>query len=139
MPDFPSLIARVLYSPLIGLFLLAGAAYMVVEQQQFVSSASVAEGEIIELVRTTNRNNERVDLPRVSYVDAAGQEQIFLHTSSGFWYHKGQTVRVYYSQDGTDERVGDLASMWGIPVLISLMGVVFTGFGFMLSRARRKE
>ena len=132
-----SIVAKILQSPLIGLFVIAGAVWLVVERTQFLSSALTAEGEVIELIETTDRDMERVLLPKVSYRDADGQEHTFVSSDDGFFlgYHAGQRVEVFYSADGADERINSFASLWAVPMIIGFMGVLLTGFGFFLMRS----
>ena len=138
MADTPVLI-RLLYSPILGLLMLAGAAYLIVEQNQFRASAAAVEGEVIELIKTSTQDHDDVLLPKVRYVDNDGQEKIFIADNEGFiiGYHAGQTVSVLYSEDGSDARLDDFTSVWAIPAITGSMGLLFTGFGIMLMRSRR--
>ena len=117
-----------------GLIALLGAGYLVVEDQQFRSGALPAEGTVVELTRSTNRDGDRVLLPNVRYTNKAGKQKTFLvgEDRSIFGYAKGQKVAVLYSKDGSDERLDSLTSRWGIPGIIGFMGLLLTGVGALM-------
>ena len=92
MADTPVLI-RLLYSPILGLLMLAGAAYLIVEQNQFRASAAAVEGEVIELIKTSTQDHDDVLLPKVRYVDKDGQEKTFIADNEGFITGAGEGRR----------------------------------------------
>ena len=104
------------------------------EGESFRSSALAAEGTVVELVRSTNRDGDRILLPNVRYTNQAGEQKTFLveEDRTLFGYAKGQTVSVIYSPDGTDARLDSVTSRWGVPGVIGLMGLIFTGVGVFM-------
>jgi len=128
-----------LYFIVPGLIALAGSGYLLWEGQQFRASALSAEGTVIELIRSTDRDGDTVLLPNVRYTNEAGKERTFVlrDNRSIFGYATGQEVPVLYNEAGTDERLDSLTSRWGIPGIIGLMGLIFTTVGVKMgSRAK---
>ena len=123
-----------LYFIVPGLIALLGAGYLVVEDQQFRSSGRAAEGTVVELTQSTDRDGDSVLLPKVRYTNKAGKKKTFvvMEDHSLFGYAKGQKVAVLYSKDGSDERLDSLTTRWGIPGIIGFMGLLMTGVGLWM-------
>jgi hypothetical protein len=118
-----------------GLFCLLGAGYLLFEDYQFRSTARTAEGTVVELIRTT-RDGNRIWLPKVRFTTKAGRDKTFTDEAnrSFFGHYEGQTVTVLYQRGGNDPRLDTLTGRFGIPSLISMMGLILTIVGIRVQQ-----
>lgn len=135
----------------VGLGLLAASWFFYSSTSTFLKEAARAEGTVVELNRTVSKNNRTDPLERntsisykpvVHFVTAKG-EKIELYSIMGSnppMYHKGQKVEVFYlPAEPHNARIHDFFSLWGVALLLGLVGGVFflTGGGMMLVSSLR--
>jgi hypothetical protein len=115
----------------VGLGLLAGAAYWVVSTRAFVARAEVATGTVVDLARSTSSDSTTYR-PVVQFRTRAG-EPIEFESSTGSnppSYQKGEQVEVLYLPgEPSRARIRGLFSLWGGPMILGSLGVVFFGVG----------
>ena len=94
----------------------------------FISQASVATGTVLR-----ESFGGRTYRATISFITAAGQDVQFDSSvrTSPPEFQVGQKVRVYYNQDdpGGSARVDSFISLWFLPGLFALLGLVFSAIG----------
>jgi len=130
---------------LVGLALLAGTVWWAVSTRSFVARAAVAQGTVVALAPSSGSKNSTVYHPVVDYVLPGGQ-MVEIRSSSGSnppAYSVGEKVEVLYLPDRPREgRIRGVFSLWGGPLILGGLGLVFSGIGggmklAALSKARR--
>jgi len=121
---------------LIGLGLLTGAFFTYRSTAEFIDTASTAEGEVIDLVRSSSTSSSGSSgstyRPVVTYLDQHGKTVEFISTagSNPPSYRRGERVKVFYSQDNPQAaKIDGFFSLWGMSMIMGLIGSVFTLFG----------
>ena len=130
--------------PLIGLAALIGAWMLYSDARHFITTATVAEGRVIELVRKRSSDSTSY-APRVSFMDVQGRMHTFTSRTSSNppAYDIGETVQVFYQPDSPAQaRIDGFFSLWGATLIIGIVGGVFALIGAVLVlvpwlRARR--
>ncbi len=118
----------------IGLGMLVGAVYNFQSTRTFVAGAELTVGTVVELERRESRdsdgNRSVTYYPVVRYPLPAGGEHQF-RSSTGSnppSYRQGQQVEVLYLPNNPYEaRINGFFSLWGMPLILSGMGLAFAG------------
>jgi hypothetical protein len=122
---------------LIGVGLLAGSFYAYQHTASFIDAALTAEGEVIDLARSTSSGSGSSSggstyAPVVLFTAANGESYEFTSSASSNppSYRPGDRVRVYYlAEDPYDAEVDGLFSLWGSVLILGILGTVFSAFG----------
>ncbi len=115
----------------IGVAALGGGGYWLVHTRTFIASASIAEGEVLELIASRS-DDSYTYRPRVRFTTADGQTIEFVASSGSNppAYDVGERVRVYYdAQTPQRAMVDGFFSLWGGPAIFGGIGLVFTLIG----------
>jgi hypothetical protein len=122
----------------IGIGLLGGAIYLAHDTRQFVATASIANGEVIDLIESRDSDDDPVYRPRVRFQTPDGVVREFTSTvgsnPAGFYVGEGVDV-MYDPRQPSDARIDTLFQLWFAPMLLAVMGTVFTAFGVFALRA----
>ncbi len=111
----------------IGLGLLCGALFLFQNTRSFIESASVAEGRVVELVRSRTSDSTTYR-PVVEFNTANGELIEFTSTSGSNppSYARGETVKVFYrATDPQRARIDGFFSLWGMSTIFGGLGAVF--------------
>ena len=128
----------------VGVGLLLGAAFWYQSVRSFVASASVAEGTVVDLVRSRNSNSYA---PVVHFATEDGQQIEFTSTNASRppSYAQGDHVVVLYLPSEPQEAsIKSFLSLWVGPLVLAVGGGVLflIGGGILIAtrlRARRDE
>jgi hypothetical protein len=143
-PTVNKTISRIAYIFLvIGLAMLAGAAYWASRVDQFARGASHAPGTVIKLEHSRSSSSTSY-YPVVRYRTAAGQEITFRSSfgSNPPSHAVGEAVEVLYNEsDPSDARIKSFFALWGGAAIIGSIGAVFAlvGGGILYWRRRAAE
>ncbi|TXS96022.1 DUF3592 domain-containing protein [Parahaliea maris] len=126
-----------------GLLMLAGATALFLNTRDFIATAAVTEGKVTELVRSRSSDSDTYR-PVVVFTTAAGRSVEFTSSSGSNppSFHRGETVTVLYQPDTPEQaRIGSFFSLWGLPMIVGGMGLVFSlvGWGIIASQVLRKR
>ncbi len=124
----------------VGLGMLAAAAYWASRVEQFARAARVAHGTVIKLERSHSGSSSSY-YPIVKYQTEGGEEITFRSSfgSNPPSHRVGEAVIVLY--DGSDPhaaRIRSFFSLWGGATIVGAIGAVFTLVGGGLLYARRR-
>ena len=132
----------------IGAGLLVAAVGSFQSTQGFIASADVTTGVVVDLERRESRdsdgNRSVTYYPVVQYrLPSGGTRQFRSSTGSNPpSYRQGQEVEVLYQPDNPrDARINGFFSLWGMTMILSVMGVAFTGLpglGLYLTLRQRR-
>ncbi len=122
---------------LIGAGLLAGSFYAYQHTASFIDAALTAEGEVIDLARSTSSGSGSSSggstyAPVVLFTAANGESYEFTSSASSNppSYRPGDRVRVFYLEhDPYDAEVDGFFSLWGGVLILGILGTVFSAFG----------
>jgi hypothetical protein len=129
----------------VGVGMLIGATIFYLNTQNFTKHAMNAPGTVVSLQRSVSRSSKggtsTTYAPVVEYTAADGQTRTFTSSlsSSPPAYQTGQPVKVLYDPAPPYKaEINDFMSMYFLPVLLGIMGTIFTTIGgcvaFMGSR-----
>jgi Protein of unknown function (DUF3592) len=125
-----------------SIFALVGAAMLIVggryftRRRAFVRGSAIASGIIVAL--TENRGGDEISyFPEVRFRTASGREVIFQSEmgSSSEAGRIGDTVAVRYRSDQPHmAEIDSFMSLWGLTLLLGVLGVVFlfVGLGILV-------
>lgn len=118
---------------LIGLVLLGIAVGLALDRREFLARAQTADGIV-------SRLNAGGAHPEIAFTTVAGEK--ISYPQGGFisGYRPGQTVRVRYLPEWPSGSavVDDLGALWGVPVVMGGMGLIF-GIGGVARVVRRSR
>lgn len=126
-----------------GLGMLTGAVLWYQNTRVFVQEASVAQGTVVELVRSTSSDSTTYR-PVVRF-ETAGGERVEFTSNTGSnppGYAKGERVEVLYrSAQPAHARIRGFFSLWGGPLIVGGLGGVFflIGGGMLLATALKNR
>lgn len=124
-------VAKGLLFTLMGMAMLAIAGWTLADRLQFLDRAQPVQGWVDHL-------NAGGSHPQVVFQTPAGQRVSYAQNGLIFGYAPGQPVRVLYLPEAParDPVVDTPAALWGVTVLIGLIGAVFVfaGLGRVLPR-----
>jgi len=120
----------------IGFGLLAGGFFWYQSVAEFIEEATVARGEVIDLVRSSSSSSSGSSSytyrPVVTFKDQNGQLVEFVSSSGSNppSYSRGEQVDVFYRpEDPQNAKIDGFFSLWGGPMVLGLVGGVFALFG----------
>ncbi len=119
-----------------GIGMLIGAGFVYQNTYQFIHSASIAQGQVVELMHSTSDSSEKgVYNPKVRF--QTNEDQVILFTSSSGSnppaYAKGEIIEVLYPPRNPEEaKINDFFPLWGDVLIMGFIGGVFTFIGICL-------
>ena len=131
----------------VGLAMLAGALFWYQSVKSFVAGASVAQGTVVELLRSQSGSDSPTYRPVVRFNAAGGQAVEFTSRagSNPPSYRKGEQVEVFYKPaDPQNAMINGFFSLWGGPSIVGGLGTVFFLIGggiwlFTLLKGQRDD
>ena len=128
----------------VGLGLLIGAVFIYSTTRKFVATAKTAEGTVFDIVLVREispgtpgaKGGGMRDMfyPRVRFVTEDGITKEFQSRvgASPPAYRLGEKVKVLYDPANPyDAQVASFLSLWGLPLLLFVMGAFFIFFGLV--------
>ena len=126
----------------IGALILAGAIYAFVDTKAWLGRSVEAEGSVVEMVRVVDRDtHSSMFAPLVRFKTADGKSIEFQSStqSNPPAYYAGQTVTVLYDPGKPNSAaIAGLFSIWGVALILGIIGTVFTGIGLALALVGRR-
>lgn len=119
-----------------GICLLLGASFAYRSTSTFLAASVTAEGTVVDLI-PSRRDDSITYRPVVQFSTRTGAQIEFISSSGSNppSYSAGQTVEVLYRLDNPqDATLNDFFSLWGVSLILTLLGVPFSlvGIGIML-------
>lgn len=119
---------------LIGLVLLGVALYVTDGTREFVASAAIASGEVIDLIESRDSDGDSIYRPRVQFQTPDGRRREFTATvaANPAGFYAGEAVEVLYDPvRPSTARIDTFFQLWFTPLLLGGMGATFTLFGLL--------
>ncbi len=119
-------IIKYLFS-IIGLGMLLGALYWYQSIQSFTEEALLTEGTVLELVASRS-DDSYVYKPLVRFTTERGESIEFISGtgSNPPGFTVGETVEIFYrAADPQETMINDFFSLWGGPLIVAGMGIIF--------------
>lgn len=116
---------------LVGLGMLAGSVALLQHTRAFIARAARADGVVTELV-ARHSNDSDTWAPVVRFTPGGGEPVEFTSSSSSNppSYHRGENVVVLYDPAQPQRaRIDGFFSLWGAPLILGVLGTVFSGIG----------
>jgi hypothetical protein len=132
----------------IGLAMLVGAAALALSTRKFIATAAHAPGTVVELREVRDKDDGSVTYkPVVTFTPPQGTPVTFESSFSSRppAYSVGENVDVLFAPDDPSKaRINGFGSLWFGPLILSILGAIFTavGGGIILFRRlseRRKQ
>jgi len=112
----------------VGVMLILLAAFVAIQQQQFLSVAIKTQGEVVALLPT--RSGTYQPIVHFETVDRQRVEISSTSSSNPPAYEVGEKVDVYYqSADPHKAEITGFFSLWGIAAILGGIGLTFTIIG----------
>ncbi len=111
----------------VGLALLIGALFWYQNVKTFIAGASVAQGTVVELVRSQSGSDSPTYRPVVRF-NANGRAVEFVSSSGSNppSYSRGEKVEVFYQPSKPQNAmINGFFSLWGGPLIVGGLGAVF--------------
>ena len=125
----------------IGILLLAGATYSYWSTRAWLSRSVEAQGLVIEMVQVRDRDTGSISFaPLVRFQAADGRTIDFQSSvqSNPPAYTTGQPVTVLYDPAAPNSAaVSGLFSIWGVSIILTVVGLGFMVFGLAAAIADR--
>jgi hypothetical protein len=124
----------------IGLLLLALTVLVVWDTTAWLKRTVEAQGTVIEMLRTSDKDGGVLHEPVVRFETAEGRKIRF---EAGFRsnppaYRVGDTVAVVYLPDAPERaQIRGFLSLWMGPMIMAFIGIVFFGIGAAMIAAGR--
>lgn len=116
---------------LIGAGLLIGAMMSYINTSKFIERASETVGTVIDVERSRSSDSTTF-YPVVVFEDANGRE-VEIRSRSGSnppAFSRGETVSVLYESTTPESaRINTFFSLWGLPIILGGLGLVFGAMG----------
>jgi hypothetical protein len=126
---------------LIGTGLLIGTFALGMNTRSFIAAAKHAEGTVTELVEKRDKDDGSITYtPVVAFTADNGATVSFTSSFSSqpAAYAVGEKVEVLYAPDDpNDARIKGFGSLWLGPLIMGVLGLVFSGIGFGILTAGR--
>ncbi len=130
----------------IGILLLFASGFLVSDHYQFISSAKIGKGTVIDLEyeQGSGKNNLGIYYPVITFIAQDGKTYT-IRSSSGSnppEYNKGEKVDIRYNPNNpNDVLLNDFFSQWGPVLLTGVFGLFFGGVGLVIwsAQAKRKK
>ena len=133
-PNLVTLLSTVFLA--VGIAMSALAARHVVRRRAFVRDSEVATGIIVAL--NENRDQDETSyFPSVRFSTAAGREVTFQSATAdgrGIWKIGDQLPVRYRREQPTIAEIDSVAALWGLPLVLALLGgaFLFAGVGALV-------
>ncbi|WP_115717821.1 DUF3592 domain-containing protein [Gallaecimonas mangrovi] len=117
----------------IGLLMLAGTFYSIYSTHTFLKHAVTAPGQVVDLDYSQSSDGSGTYHPEVAFKDQYGQNHIFISNSGSNppSYDRGDSVEVIYLPSKPEQaRINSFLSVWFVPIICSIFGVVFSAIGW---------
>jgi hypothetical protein len=117
---------------LIGLGLLGGAAFLVIDTRSDIARADTAAGTVIDLIGERDSDGDTIYYPRVRYVTRSGNSVEFTGSvgSSPAAFDVGEPVVVLYDPAQPEEgRIDSFFQLWFAALILGVIGLVFAAIG----------
>ena len=122
----------------LGLGLLAGAAYMFSGTQQLISAAGKAAGTVVGFERRSSKGGS-TNYPVIEFTTASGEIRRFTTSGAGT-YAKGETVQVLYdNSDPANARVNVFIELWLGTLVLGAFGLLCLGVGIVTLLYERRR
>ncbi|MBT2773619.1 DUF3592 domain-containing protein [Halomonas sp. ISL-60] len=123
-----------LTSLMVGIALLVGSVFMLLNTRDFLSEAVITQGTVVELVEY--RSSDSITYrPVVQFTNESGQLVNFTSSTSSNppSYTPGQQVDVLYQPgERSSPRINSFFSLWGAETILAGIGIVFLLAGVIL-------
>jgi predicted phage tail protein len=114
---------------ILGIACIAICIFVSFNTYSFLENANTTNGIVVELIKKHSSKSSLY--PKVEFKDLNGNSIVF---TSNFGlgpsintYKKGDVVKVLYQRNSPDSaKVASFFSLWGISLLLSIVGSVFT-------------
>lgn len=116
---------------LAGIAMLAGSVWLSNDTREFVASAEVADGKVVELNYQSSSDGGAY-YPVVRFKPVGGVEIEFESGlgSSPASYDRGESVSVLYDPSDPDNaEINSFMALWFAPIVVGFMGTVFSAIG----------
>jgi hypothetical protein len=116
----------------VGLAMLGGSGYSFFHTRAAIAEAVTTGGIVIELIDSRDSDGDTVYYPRVRYTTREGKTLEFTGSvgSKPAAFDIGEAVTVLYDRERpTDARIDAFFELWLLSIILSGMGIVFTGIG----------
>lgn len=127
---------------IVGLAMLSGAIYLYQSKRAFLDRAVTVQGTVTELLPSRSDNSTTYK-PVVAYTTKDGKQIEFTSSVSSNppSYHEGETVEIFYDPaDPYDAEINGFVSLWLAPLILGILGTVFSLIGFsIIFFAKRKQ
>jgi len=133
----------------IGLAMLAGAFLAFTSTQNFLSTAVSTQGTVIELVRSrssssSNGSSDYTYAPVVKFETKDGSLIEFQSSTSSNppSYAEGETIEVLYQKSSPhDAKIKGFFSLWGLSMILGIIGSVFSliGLGMVFAGIKKSQ
>jgi hypothetical protein len=117
---------------LVGLGLLGGAAFLVIDTRSDIARADTADGTVIDLIGERDSDGDTIYYPRVRYVTRSGNPVEFTGSvgSSPPAFDVGEPVAVLYDPAEPEEaRIDSFFQLWFAALILGGIGLVFASIG----------
>jgi hypothetical protein len=126
---------------LVGLGMLGGAGYLVVDTRRDIAAGVSADGRVIDLIAERGSDGDTMYYPRVRFMTAAGEPVEFTGSvgSSPAAFDVGEAVVVLYDPaDPGGARIDSFFQLWFGPLILGFLGLIFAtvGGGAVIAFAR---
>lgn len=124
----------------LGISLLIIAVWSIISTVIFFAKSKVTQGEITDIITTTQLREGKTINGRFPVVQFYDQNGSLIEYRSSFTVtgkmHIGEIVRVRYQPEKpTKAKIsGSFWQMWGLSVILIVMGLVFAGLGLLFYR-----
>jgi len=114
---------------------------------RFINTAHSTQGTVVNLIQSrssssSSTTNSYVYRPEVIFQTLTGEEITF-QSSTGAnppAYRKGESVSILYEpQNPQNARINDILSLWLGPIILGIVGLIFSVFGTGISIYRYKK
>ncbi|MDB5050471.1 MAG: hypothetical protein JWO30_3542 [Fibrobacteres bacterium] len=126
---------------LVGFGCLVGLMFSIADTRAFLAGSLAAQGEIIDLVRDSDRDNpdgrSTSLFPVIRFPDRSGKAVVFKSsTSASRGAEVGQRVQVRYAAENPRHAVwaDSVGDAWGLSIFLSLFGLIIGGMGALFYR-----
>ena len=128
-----------------GVLMFLGGLYLAYDAVTFTQRAEEAVGEVIHVERHTSRDSDGdisiTYMPTFRYRDEAGatHEGQTSMSSSEWDFGIGEQVDILYDpNDPSSVRIDGFWSLYLVPIILVIFGLVFGGAGYLVRRVFRR-
>ena len=127
---------------IIGILLLTGSGFTAFQSKKLLDEGIVSKGKVVGFdVKTKKEKNKtsKMYYPIVSFQDDEGQSIEFKSNtgSNPKSYNVGEMVEVIYKKGNSENAsVNGFTSMWLLPIILGVFGLIIFAIGFAVVKAR---